>query len=194
MLPEKVWPESYEACLKRQANYCPLWTLAVCNTALLGESAFLPTIGPSFELSPFGRISDNPKSLLPTFWASEEYQKWRQGKGSKTSPASQQSTALRCLRCLSLSLSLSHGRFPHQPAECQTKVGCRHVDALNRQFRYRACARSAGGRTDQTHRGETSVLLVPLHRVLCAFDGQHPMLSGEITLLPGRAWAGVGWA
>lgn len=49
---------------------------------------------PSFEPSPFGRISDNPKSLLPTFWASEEYQKWMQEKGSKTSPASQHSASL----------------------------------------------------------------------------------------------------
>lgn len=36
------------------------------------------------------------------------------------------------------------------------------------------------------------MLLVPLHQVLCVFDGQHPMLSGEITL--SQAGHGrVGW-
>lgn len=71
-----------------------------------------------------------------------------QEKGSKTSPASQHSASLSKVPVP------EPWPLPHQPAEGQTKVGCRHVDALNRQFRYRACARSAGGRTDQTHIGE----------------------------------------
>lgn len=41
------------------------------------------------------------------------------------------------------------------------------------------------------------MLVVPLHQVLCVFDGQHPTLSGEITLSQagrGRVgWDGMGW-
>lgn len=88
-----------------------------------------------------------------------------------------------CLRCL------SHGSLPYQPAEARLSAGLYlYVDIA------RARAQPADGldegdtRRDQ---GETSVLLVPLHRVLCAFDGQHPMLSGEITLSQSRrAWTG----
>lgn len=71
---------------------------------------------------------------------------------------------------------------------------CRCFEQTVQISRVRALSRRAD-RPD-THRGETSVLLVPPHRVLCAFDGQHPKLSGEITLSQaghGRVWDGIGW-
>lgn len=66
--------------------------------------------------------------------------------------------------------------------------------------RVRALSRWTDRQTDRQTRpqqGETSVLVVPLHQVLCVFDGQHPTLSGEITLSQaGRGWVGwdgMGW-
>jgi hypothetical protein len=74
------------------------------------HSGFLSTIGPSvrkgtrpWNSARLGASQTIRSPLLPTFWASEEYQKWRQEKGSKTSPASQHSGS--CLRCLSHSRS-----------------------------------------------------------------------------------------
>jgi hypothetical protein len=103
------WLVSFKMRLpKMERIYCPLWILAVCDTAPSGRAPFwrrsarlLRKRHPSFELSPFVRISDKPKSLLPTFWASEEYQKWRQGRAARHLLHHPLAQGLLCLRYLS---------------------------------------------------------------------------------------------
>lgn len=143
---------------------------------------------PSFELSPFGRISDNPSSLSPNVLGLRGVSQVEAQKASENASAPQ------------------HIRGGHGPTgKCQTEpvavdawTGAGIDIARARAQPVDGQTRGQTDRPDQTRprQGETSVLLVPLHQVLCVFDGQHPMLSGEITLSqPGHGrvgWDGMG--
>lgn len=107
------------ACPKRQPDYCPLWMPAVCNTAPSGRASFPPHGRPVSEKkgarpsnsARLGASQTIRSPFLPTFWASEEYQKWRQEKRQQDISCITAQHSASCPRCL------SHGSLPYQPAE-----------------------------------------------------------------------------
>lgn len=94
MLPKMVGAVS-NSLPETEAKLLPsLVTIAVCDTAPSGTVPFFhdrpvsEERHPSFELSPFGRISDNPSSLSPNVLGLRGVSKVEAEKGSKTASAS----------------------------------------------------------------------------------------------------------